>query len=103
MARRSREEWELLVDESRNSGMTQADFCRERGLSVGALQYWMRKLREERETSGEPLGMRLLPLHVSAPAGTEGLEVLLPNGMQLRFPAATQPAYVASVLAALAA
>ena len=105
MARRSRDEWIKLVEESRSSDMTQAAFCEERGISVGGLQYWMRKLRKEEGYEASPsgdAGIRLLPLQIADPAPEFGVEVLLPDGIQLRFPPTAKPAYVASVLSALA-
>lgn len=101
MARRSREEWARLVTESRECGMAQVAFCRERGISVGALQYWIRKLREE--VREQDAVVRILPVQATVPVAEDGLEVLLPNGVQLRFAPATEPAYVAAVVSALAA
>lgn len=103
MARRSRDEWTRLVKESRESGMSQAAFCREQGVSVGARQYWIRKLREEGAESSESREIRLLPVDAVMPPAEEGVEVLLPSGVQLRFPPGTGASYVASVIAALVA
>lgn len=102
MARRSRDEWTKLVAASGQSGMSQAEFCRMEGISVGALGYWARKLREEAGQTGEGASIRFLPL-AAAPARPpeEGLDALLPNGLQLRFPAGADASYVAAVLSAL--
>lgn len=103
MARRSQDEWARLVEESRQSGMSQAAFCRGHGISVGALQYWTRKFREEGFSASEHGSIRLLPVEATSPLAEEGVEVLMPSGVQLRFPAGTEAAYVASVISALAA
>lgn len=103
MARRSRDEWAELVEESRRSGMSQSAFCREAGVSVGALQYWIRKFREDGLPADDHRSIRLLPLTAMPAAADEGLEVLLPNGVQLRFPPRAEAGYVASVVSALGA
>lgn len=42
--RRSRDEWQRLIDEQAESGQTQSAFCAARGISVGSLQNWKRRL-----------------------------------------------------------
>lgn len=42
--RRSRDEWRRLIDEQAKSGQTQSAFCAARGISVGSLQNWKRRL-----------------------------------------------------------
>lgn len=47
--RRSREEWQRLLDEQESSGQTQAAFCAARGIKTTSLRYWKRRLRGESE------------------------------------------------------
>ena len=42
--RRSRDEWQRLIDEQADSGQTQSAFCAARGISVASLQNWKRRL-----------------------------------------------------------
>ncbi len=42
--RHSRDEWQRLINEQAESGQTQAAFCAARGISVGSLQNWKRRL-----------------------------------------------------------
>ena len=42
--RRSRDEWQHLINEQAESGQTQAAFCAARGISVGSLRNWKRRL-----------------------------------------------------------
>jgi hypothetical protein len=42
--RRSRDEWQRLIEEQAGSGQTQAAFCAARGISVASLQNWKRRL-----------------------------------------------------------
>ena len=39
---RTADEWKTLIEEYRNSGKTQGEFCLERGLSVSSLQGHLR-------------------------------------------------------------
>ena len=48
--RRSRDEWQGLIDEQAASGQTQTAFCTQRGISVSSFGHWKRRLAEERET-----------------------------------------------------
>jgi len=36
-----------LVDQYRGSGLTQDQFCREQGIAISVLRYWLAKLRQE--------------------------------------------------------
>lgn len=42
--RRSRDEWQRLIETQAASGQTQAVFCAEHGVSVASLQNWKRRL-----------------------------------------------------------
>lgn len=42
--RRSRNEWQRLIEKQATSGQTQTAFCAEHGISVASLQNWKRQL-----------------------------------------------------------
>jgi len=50
--RRSQAEWQHILERFEASGMTQAAFCREQGLSVSTFGYWKRRLGEHRQAGG---------------------------------------------------
>ena len=108
-ARRRREEqarqreahWRKVLAEWSKSGLTQAAFCRERGLSVSALRWWKRELarRDARKATGQThvgggqasgVGRRgFLPVRVvrgpeTVHDGQGGLEVVLVSGRRVR-------------------
>ena len=106
------------------SDLSQREFATERGISLSNLRYWIYRLRKESrplvteasERSGQGPeqakarpGSRLLPVRVvaSAPkARREGeanglLELALPSGARLRFPAGTDLKYLRALAAAL--
>jgi hypothetical protein len=44
-----REYWRALVEEHRRSGLSLAEFCRQRGIPRGSLSCWKHKLSRERK------------------------------------------------------
>ena len=102
--RRAREIWVGIVAQYEKSGLTQEAFAEERGIPVGTLRNWIYRLRREGDE-----GVPLLPVRVVAsPAlkaregdGAELLELSLPSGARLRFPAGTDLGYLRQLAAAL--
>ena len=48
--------WAMLIQECKNSGLTKREFCQQRGISEKSFYYWLRKLRSHMaETSGPQL------------------------------------------------
>ena len=48
--RRSREQWQRLLEEQAASGLTQTAFCQANGLSLASFQNWKRRLATESPT-----------------------------------------------------
>lgn len=98
--RSGREYWESVVSELEASGLTHADFARQRRIKVGSLRGWLYRLRRERDRS-EPV--RLLPVTVvpsSAPTA-HGLVEVDVAGAVVRVSVGTDLAYVAGLVARL--
>ena len=106
------------------SDLSQREFAQERGVPLSNLRYWIYRLRkdsrplvteatsrsgQETEHSHAGEGSRLLPARVVASApkarretsGTEVLELLLPSGARLRYPAGTDLGYLRERAASL--
>ena len=123
-----RARWIKLVADFESSDLTQREFASERGISFSNLRNWIYKLRKEsRPLVAEPAtvpgqapargvvaeGSRLVPVRVVASAsktrtkvvargaGDELLELALPSGVRVRFPAGTDLAYLRALAAAL--
>ncbi len=119
-----RERWKRLVADFEASDLTQREFASERGISFSNLRNWIYRLRKESRPLVEaPLASsgqaparalatrrsRLVPVRVvaSAPkarsmeATWPMLELALPSGTVVRFPAGTEPAYVRALISAL--
>lgn len=46
--------WAMLIQESKTSGLTNREFCEQRGISEKSFYYWQRKLRSHIMESSEP-------------------------------------------------
>jgi transposase len=128
MTDQDRARWTKLVADFETSDLTQREFASERGVSFSNLRNWLYRLRKEsRPLVPEPAkvsgqapergaaveGSRLLPVRVvasaakprrttsSALAGNALLELALPSGVRLRFPAGTDPRYLRALASAL--
>jgi hypothetical protein len=122
MADQDRAEWTKVVADFETSDLSQREFAKERMLSLSNLRYWIYRLRKEsRPLVTEPTErsvnkaerrparkrLTLKPVRVVASAaeprteGAELLELALPSGTRLRFPAGTDLGYLRALAAAL--
>jgi hypothetical protein len=77
--RRSRDEWQRLIENQAASGQTQAVFCAEHGVSVASLQNWKRRLAVP-----EPAPWLELGTLVEAKSTSWDIELDLGEGLCLR-------------------
>lgn len=82
MASETRRTFEKLVAEWEGSGQTQAEFCRERGVSLTAFRQW-RYVGLRRRTSAAP---SLVEVVLPSSTESDAFEVVLRNGLVLRVP-----------------
>ena len=128
MADQDRARWVKLVADFETSELTQREFASERGISFSNLRNWLYKLRKEtrplvteapevpRQAPKAAVARkvsRLVPVEVVASAAKPRtrvlvaaapeslLELALPSGARLRFPAGTDLAYLRALAAAL--
>ena len=124
MADQDRAEWTKVVADFETSDLSQREFAKERLLSLSNLRYWIYRLRKEsRPLRTEPTersvktperrpakkGLILKPVRMvgSAPKARQGedgsglLELALPSGTRLRFPAGTDLDYLRALTTAL--
>jgi transposase len=128
MTDQDRERWTKLVADFETSELTQREFASERGISFSNLRNWIYRLRKESrplvaEAAEEPRqaprqepakkGSRLVPVRVVASAAKprtrtlvageveSRLELALPSGTCIRFPAGTDLAYLRALASAL--
>ena len=77
--------WAMLIRECQSSGLTNREFCRQRGVSEKSYYYWLRKLREQAVNTVP----ELVPLEpVSVPTGMlqirfKGSELSVPESVDM--------------------
>jgi transposase len=117
--------WTKLVADFEVSDLTQREFATERGISLSNLRYWIYRLRKESrpltpepdvrsdqvpERAPRPERSILVPVRVVASAAPKArqqdgaaalLELVLPSGACVRFPAGTDLEYLRKLAASL--
>ena len=89
------QQWAMLIQECKASGMTNKEFCELRGVSEKSFYYWQRKFREQIIDVAVP---QLVPLDPSpAPAPKELLQISF-RGAELRLPAEVDMDAVSALL-----
>ena len=90
------QQWEMVVQECAASGLSNREFCRQRGIPEKSFYYWQRKLRQQIVESASP---QLVPLEpVTEP---EDLLQIQYRGTELKLPAGVDMDAVASLLRSL--
>ncbi|MCG8462391.1 MAG: hypothetical protein MI919_39410 [Holophagales bacterium] len=112
--RRGEAFWRRALLAQRESGSTQAAFCRRNGLSLSTFQRWCRRIEEAAGESVEApvadfveLAIRseveLLDREAEKRDETAGFELIFPSGVRLRLPEQVDGRSLAEVLWALEA
>lgn len=104
----NRVRWVELVDTWRSSGLTQVAFAEARGLRLGTLRAWCRRLgTSPRGASTRPREPEASPAFVEVRsvglASRAAAELELGGGLVLRFRGDAAPAFVGAVVAAVRA
>jgi hypothetical protein len=79
--RRSRAEWQQLIGEQADSGLTQSAFCASRGICIGSFRNWRHRLAAE----APPDSWVELGTVAGHGAGGWDIELELGEGVCLRF------------------
>ena len=90
------QQWEMVVQECAASGLSNREFCRQRGIPEKSFYYWQRKLRQQIVESASP---QLVPLEpVTTP---EDLLQIQYRGAELKLPADVDMDAIAAILRSL--
>ena len=85
------QQWAVLIQECSASGLTNKEFCRQRGISEKSFYYWQRKLRQQIVETALP---QLVQLDSTPETGDllqiqyRGADLRLPGGVDLEAVAA---------------
>ena len=98
--------WRRHVEAWRESGLSQADFCRQQNLNRKTFSLWTRRVQDDLSMSKDsPLELISVQVTPSAPAVTaEASPILLrlAHGAQLELSTAASPHWLAELLRCLA-
>jgi hypothetical protein len=103
----SPEEWLQLVSEFQSSELTQKEFVAKHDVSLSTFQYWLYKKSKRAVVGLVNSSPKFLPIEVVASAAPKArgpltlIEIALPRGLVLRFPAGIDVRYIAELCAAL--
>ena len=75
------QQWAVLIQECSASGLTNKEFCRQRGISEKSFYYWQHKLRQQIVEATSPQLVQLEPQ-----PETEDLLQIQYRGAELRLP-----------------
>ena len=87
------QQWAMLIQESKSSGMTNKDFCIQRGVSEKSFYYWQKKLRTKLLEAAAP---QLVQLE-STPEAAELLQISF-RGAELKLPVGVDMDAVSAIL-----
>lgn len=83
--------WAMMIQECNASGLTNREFCRQRGISEKLFYYWLRKLRGQMAEAAAPQLVQLDP----APAPDDMLQIQY-RGEEIKLPAGVDMGAVAA-------
>lgn len=89
--------WQMHLDAWRQSGLSQANYCKQHGLSLSSFGYWLHRRAELTPPTAA------VPIVVAKPSIETQVEVRLPNGWSVRLSASADSLHVLPLLRELAA
>jgi hypothetical protein len=82
--RRTRQQWQQLINEQPDSGLTIHDYCQQQHLNVSGFYLWRKKLAAESENVSAADWLSLPAADLPGHTGDWQIELLLPGGVTLR-------------------
>ena len=92
------QQWAVVVQECAASGLSNREFCKQRGIVEKTFYYWQRKLRTQLVEAAAP---KLVPLE-SLPGSDDMLQIQY-RGAELKLPAGVDMDAVAALLCSIQA
>lgn len=98
MATERQNYWQGIIDSQAASGLPKAEFLRLNNITSSTYYYWFNKLKAKATTSSQ----KILPITITPHIPShQTVELLLPNGYQLSFEDAIEPANLKQILLVL--
>ena len=86
------QQWEMVVQECAASGLSNREFCRQRGIAEKSFYYWQRKLRRQIVESASPQ-----LVHLEPPAAPDEQLCIQYRGAKLKLPTSVDTGAVAEI------
>lgn len=85
--RRSAAFWKRAIEDQRQSGVPQSEFCEQHGLALSTFQRWRSRLGSPESSGSRARKADFLPVHV-VDRREDGpfLEIVFPHGVRVRVP-----------------
>ena len=80
------QQWALVIQECSASGLSNREFCRQRGISEKSFYYWQRKMRTQLIEAASPRLVELDPTGIADDVfqiRSRGAELKLPTGVDM--------------------
>lgn len=90
--------WAMVIQECNSSGLSNREFCRQRGISEKTYYYWLRKLRSQ---MAEAVAPQLVQLETAPTLGQNDVLQIQYRGAELKLPAGVDMDAVAAILRSL--
>ena len=90
--------WPKQIEDWKNSGLSQAKFCRERGLKEGGLSYWKRKFDPGYKAKKSKKIKNFIDLSAAGGAPRPGVFKMAINGTVVEFGSLPDPAWIADLI-----
>ena len=91
-------QWTQVIQECRESGLSNREFCRQRGISEKTYYYWLKKIRE---SLAEQMAQRLVPLDRTVAAQSLDMIRIRFGEATIQVPGKTNIEAIATLLQAL--
>ena len=88
--------WAMVIQECNSSGLSNREFCRQRGISEKSYYYWLRKLRSQIAETAVPQLVQLEPALLQ-----DDMLQIQYRGAELKLPAGVDMDAVAALLRSL--
>jgi len=86
-----------LIEEWEQSGIPVNSFCKERNLSLASFHYWIKKYRQQKDTTGQS-GFVRLTIEPKELVSSVSCELIFPDGKRLVFHDKPEASYLRSLL-----
>jgi hypothetical protein len=99
----TRQQWFDLVEEHKNSGLSQTEFCRQKSLNLCRFGYYIKKTREQTNILATPNLPIFSQVKIEADLNPKQNEIKieLPNGFKCQLSSSIQPEQLKKILGAL--